>query len=749
LPVDGIVYLSDARSFHRVNVPDLYAGLAQLLSDPLRRKLDTVYKNPQATPRETMQALLEAFPQGRTVVLLDNFEDEVDIETFRIKNSELADALRAVLELPPHAIKIIITTRVAPRDLALVEPARQRRLDLDNGLEHPYAENVLRAMDVDGKIGLRNAPESLLAQARERTRGYPRALEHLFGILSADRDTGLKEILDNTSRLLPENVVAVLVGEAFSRLDSTAQRVMQTLAIYRYPVPPAAVDFLLQPFVPGVDSAPVLSRLVNMQFARRDAGRYYVHQIDRDYAASRVPAGNPADRDEEPLPFSCFALRHRAANWFNLVRKPRETWKALDDLAPQFAEFELRFAGQDYDTAASVLLDFDYEYLLPWGHYRLLTELHERLQGKIPDPSLAENSVGNLGTGYRMMGLYERASASYERALKLARQTKSLLGQAAWLGGLGNCHAELGETEKAIECDLQALEIFRQVADRRNEAGVLGNLGNRYADLGQTARAIDYYRQALEIFRDIKARKEEALNLCNLGNRYDDLAQTSQALECYNAALAIARETGYRLIEAAANHNLGEALAQQGLWAKATAAFNHAIEIADDIAATQFQMLSRLGLALAKLYQEELAGARELAEAACRYNFPLDNHRSSALLGVVSFRRGDAISARDSFETALRQSSELLAGSPQLVSALETKALTFCGLALCGDRTLISGAKEAYKAARTLTSDAGIVTRALRLFDALAQADTGGTLASVRSYAAGEKVSAAAQTASG
>ncbi len=112
-------------------------------------------------------------------------------------------------------------------------------------------------MDADGKVGLRDAPEALLTQARERTRGYPRALEHLFGILSADRDTSLQEILDNTKQLLPEQVVAVLVGEAFSRLDLTAQRVMQALAIYRYPVPAAAVDYLLQPYVPGVDSGPV------------------------------------------------------------------------------------------------------------------------------------------------------------------------------------------------------------------------------------------------------------------------------------------------------------------------------------------------------------------------------------------------------------------------------------------------------------------------------------------------------------
>src|SRR5215472_14557490 len=112
-------------------------------------------------------------------------------------------------------------------------------------------------MDADGKVKLRDAPAALLARARERTLGHPRALEYLFGILSADRDTSLQEILDNTRQFLPEQVVAVLVGEAFSRLDLTAQRVMQALAMYRYSVPPAAVDYLLQPYVPGVDSGPV------------------------------------------------------------------------------------------------------------------------------------------------------------------------------------------------------------------------------------------------------------------------------------------------------------------------------------------------------------------------------------------------------------------------------------------------------------------------------------------------------------
>jgi hypothetical protein len=116
--------------------------------------------------------------------------------------------------------------------------------------------------------------------------------------------------------------------------------------------------------VVGIDGGRVLSRLVNMQFVRRDAGRYYLHPVDREYALSRLSEGHPDDRKAEIPPLTRFALRHRTAEWFKLAREPREAWKTLDDLAAPLAEFELRCAGEDYDTAAAVLLEFDFGYLL-------------------------------------------------------------------------------------------------------------------------------------------------------------------------------------------------------------------------------------------------------------------------------------------------------------------------------------------------------------------------------------------------
>ena len=160
-----------------------------------------------------------------------------------------------------------------------------------------------------------------------------------------------------------------------------------------------------------------------MQFVRREAGRYYLHQVDRDYALGRIPAGEATDRRADPAPFTRQALRHRGADYFERTRTPREDWKTLDDLAPQLNEYELRCQGEDYDTAAWVLLGIDFDYLIQWGHYRLTAELHQRLQGHLDDPAADAGSKSNLAICYRLLGLLLRPSSSTSEALTMSRET--------------------------------------------------------------------------------------------------------------------------------------------------------------------------------------------------------------------------------------------------------------------------------------------------------------------------------------
>jgi tetratricopeptide (TPR) repeat protein len=415
---------------------------------------------------------------------------------------------------------------------------------LDKGLEFPYAENILREMDVNGKLGLKNAPDRLLNEARERTQGNPRALEALFAILSADRETTLPDILNDTKNLLPEHVVNVLVGEAFSRIDVASQRVMQALAVYSRPVASSAVDYLLHPYMQGMESAPVLKRLVNMQLVRKEEKHYYMHPVDRDYALSRVPEGTAADREAETPPFTRFALLHRGADYFKLIRMPRENWKKIDDLAPQLAEFDLRCRGEDFDTASRVLFEIDFDYLLLWGQFRLMIEMHKRLEGKLSDSGLRSSSAGNLGTAYSNVGEYRKAIQYCEKALAIDKEIGDRRNEGVWLGNLGLAYSALGQVEKAIQYYEKALAIDKEIGDRRGEGTWLNNLGAIFMDK-------EKYREALScllLAKDIRTRikdpniKTTDSNLQNLKEKLGEKGFEKLAAEAAPRAEEIVRK---------------------------------------------------------------------------------------------------------------------------------------------------------------------------------------------------------------
>ena len=121
----------------------------------------------------------------------------------------------------------------------------QRQLRLDEGLGSPDAETVLRELDDDGHLGLRGAPDELLDGLRRHTRGFPRALEAVKAILENGGGTlSPRDLLDRI-RMGEDQVVQVLVGEAYDLLDAPARQVMQrTKSRLRRDILPHIADFL-------------------------------------------------------------------------------------------------------------------------------------------------------------------------------------------------------------------------------------------------------------------------------------------------------------------------------------------------------------------------------------------------------------------------------------------------------------------------------------------------------------------------
>jgi len=413
------------------------------------------------------------------------------------------------------------------------------------------------------------------------------------------------------------------------------------------PVAAVAVDYLLQPYEPAVNAAPTLARLVNMQFVRRDAGRYYLHQVDRDYALGLIPIGQPGDGNTHPPPFTRHVLRCRGADYFTQIRTPRDEWKTLDDLAPQLAEFELRYQNETYDAAAQVLFGIDFKYLMHWGHYRYVADLHGRLQGHLTNPFTIFGSKNNLAEAHRVLGEFPKAITLLEQALAASRKTGDQANESVHLGNLGNCYYESGQISRAIELYEQALAVARQVGDRQGEAAYLGNLGNRYSDLGLVPRAIELCEQAL----------------------------------------AINREIGYRYGEGSKLDSLGKFYAQLGEWQQAIEYSRQSIEVADAIGSAQYQAMARHNLAETHLFAGDLSASQEVIETARNYRYPAAQSGIALVSGIARLRQGAAPAAAQAFRDAIARAEQQLEQTPTDYDALDTKAVALAGLTLTGPKT--------------------------------------------------------------
>jgi tetratricopeptide (TPR) repeat protein len=476
-----------------------------------------------------------------------------------------------------------------------------------------------------------------------------------------------------------------------------------------------------------------------MQFVRREAGRYYLHQVDRDYALSRLPPQQPADGSGSPPPFTAQALRRRGADYFEQTRTPRAEWKTLDDLAPTLNEYELRCLSEDYDAAARALLAIGY-YLTLWGHYRLTAGMLERLQGCVHDPWTNAASMNMLGSCYRALGQFSRAIGCHQQALDAVRGLGNHRTEGASLFSLGNCYWPLGHISKAADLHQQVLALARKTGDRALEYAALAGLGLCHEYSGQLTEAIECHQQALQLAHDVGDRNAEAAIVANLGLYHRYLGQLTKAVRLYQQALAIDHEQGTRYLEAGCLSGLADAYADVGAWQPAAEHAREAVEVADAIGHAQAQSTAWLSMARTMLLSGDLGEALSAAQAASeRPSFPLSASRISLLLGVCRLRMDRAAAAARDFHVTITRADELIGRAHVLYEQHDTRALALCGLALITDPGLTGQAVDSFRAARAITSAAGIVAQVLGLFDVLAAADDGGVLAAVRPAAAGEE----------
>jgi tetratricopeptide (TPR) repeat protein len=749
-PVSGILYLS-ARSTG-LGLERIYADVGRMLGEPTASQLAACWADRDASLEFKVETLLEAMRDGLYIILLDNLEDYL-AEDGSIAEGGLQLFIERCLTQPGGA-RLIATSREEVW-LAGDTLHSARSIPLREGLPEDKAIALLRDLDPQGTLGLRDAPEDDLRRAVQLTQGIPRALEILAGILNQDPTASLSKLLAD-DRLFGEQVVERLVATGYHRLGDDERRVMEALAVFDRPVDETAIAYLLHPWLPGLDVRTGLRRLVSGYFvsASRVTGEYSLHPLDHDCAYRQLPEDEGADA------YNRRNLELRAADFYAGLRKPESEWKTIDDLAPQLAEFEHRVCAGDYDGACRVLEPIDSGYLDLWGHYTRLVEMREKLLGDLTDPNLRAANLGSLGNAYRPLGQVERAIEFYEQALVIDRKIGDRQGEARDLSNWGRAYHDLGQFKRAIRLLEEALAIDREIGDRREEGGCLGTLGLAYRDLGQIRQAIKLHEGALAVAREIGDRRNEGVWLGYLGLAYRDLGQVGRAIKLYEEALVIAREIGHRPYEGVWLGNLGiaycdlgkieraikfheeaQAIAREigdrrregrhfgnlgiaycnlGQFEQAIRLYGEALVIAREIGHRREKSRHLLGLGKVLLATEELPAAKQRYAEALALEVPETSYKAAVALGIVLLQQRDP-AAGDAFADAAARCRAMLERTAGLYEPRYALAAALVGSAVCDPRWaeedkragLLAPALEEYRRALENCAAPGAVRDAL------------------------------------
>lgn len=319
--------------------------------------------------------------------------------------------------------------------------------------------------------------------------------------------------------------------------------------------------------------------------------------------------------------------------------------------------------------------------LSTWGYYQELTDLYERLLGKLGrdfDAVLLNdlgisfsalgnypkaidyyhkslsikqdlqngfadiNTISNLGEAYYKLGNYVQALNYYQRSYEIEPNYKILLN-------MGSAYLALGNPDKAKECFEQTLIEARQNKDDRVIGSASGSLGIILRHQREYEKAIAYIQQSLNIAREIENPFDEGGALGNLSNVYAEQGNYEQATTCQQQRLAIARKIKDRYGEVRALLNLATAYTLQERFDIAIEHQKQSLALARKILDRQGegQALASLGSSLIQLeeYPEAVEDLQKALEIFREIQYPMGECMTLGNLGDIYDARGNHVKA--------------------------------------------------------------------------------------------------------
>jgi serine phosphatase RsbU (regulator of sigma subunit)/tetratricopeptide (TPR) repeat protein len=192
-------------------------------------------------------------------------------------------------------------------------------------------------------------------------------------------------------------------------------------------------------------------------------------------------------------------------------------------------------------------------------HY--LQQSKKIMQRKNYDATLMRKILDHTGDAYEQMGLYKKASATYQKLLKLPGSSL-VKKRLRTLKKLAKIQTKIKAYNVALAYENLILKTQEGVESATEKAMTLNNIGFLHKKLKQQPEAIKAFKQALDLYKKAHEKKEIknyrsfcAVLLTNIGVTYHLLQEPQQAQTYFKEALEFRKQTN-NYLEIARLYNL-------------------------------------------------------------------------------------------------------------------------------------------------------------------------------------------------
>jgi len=613
--------------------------------------------DPQIPADARLRYAVGILNKNRFLLVLDNFESNMDEAKRSILDPKLAEFYEYLLASLTGSSRAIVTSRYLPE---VKLPPKVKEEPLGDFGESSFFKFMRRDDLVENRLRSGELSHELMLEVHRLFGGTPRFLDQIRKVLrdipTDDLEKQLKAVKvpsglekGELQKKLDEYCESIFTSRLYGYLSSQSRTALSRAAVYGVAVNLEGIA--------AVTGEPVESlrgfvrEWQNHAFAYPDSERgdelWAVYGLLRNWLLVQL---SPKDRK----------VAHKAAGDFlsDLVQQNRTGELGLFWMDCLLEARSRYLQASDCERAREVTGQIS-GFLMRIGLYDDIIRLNEEL-------FLCDNNPDQMewiGNSYLYRGEYEVAREAFEKELKMQQERRDLLGEGRALHNLAVIDFNRCDYEAARQKFEIALKIRQQIGDRKGEAATLHNLASIDFNRCDYEAARQKFEIILMIKQQIGEREGEAATLHNLASIDIERGEYELARQKFEAVLKINQQFRNRTREASTWHELGRIDFNRGEYEAARQKFKAALSISLQIGDRAGWASTLHNLGVIDLERGEYEEARQKFEAALRVSQQIGNSEGEASnwheLGRIALNCGEHDVALQKFEMAFRVSQQI------------------------------------------------------------------------------------------